>query len=61
MLELRINYGPGYRVYYFRSGQAVVVLLCGGDKSTQDEDIDKAIAYKSDYMRRLKKKECETQ
>lgn len=37
--ELRINYGPGYRVYFVRDGLVVYVLLCGGDKSTQDKDI----------------------
>ena len=37
--ELRINYGPGYRVYFVRDGSVVYVLLCGGDKSTQDKDI----------------------
>jgi putative addiction module killer protein len=37
--ELRIDYGPGYRVYYLRRGAMLIVLLCGGDKSTQDKDI----------------------
>lgn len=37
--ELRIHYGPGYRVYYVRRGNFLVVLLCGGDKSTQAKDI----------------------
>ena len=37
--ELRINYGPGYRVYFVRDGSVVYVLLCGGDKSTRDKDI----------------------
>ena len=37
--ELRIDYGPGYRVYFVRRGEAVVVLLCGGDKGSQDRDI----------------------
>lgn len=41
--ELRINYGPGYRVYFMQRGPVVVVLLAGGDKSTQDVDITKAI------------------
>ena len=41
--ELRINYGPGYRVYYKRHGQKVVVLLAGGDKSTQAKDIKTAL------------------
>ncbi|MDP1554689.1 MAG: type II toxin-antitoxin system RelE/ParE family toxin [Hyphomonas sp.] len=40
--EMRIHYGPGYRVYFVRRGQEVVVLLCGGDKSGQDRDIAKA-------------------
>lgn len=42
--ELRIDYGPGYRVYFQQRGKRVVVLLCGGDKRTQDEDIARAIA-----------------
>lgn len=37
--ELRIDYGPGYRVCYVRRGNILIVLLCGGDKSTQDKDI----------------------
>jgi putative addiction module killer protein len=41
--ELRIDYGPGYRVYFVKRGQAVIVLLAGGDKSTQAEDIRTAI------------------
>ena len=41
--EMRIDYGPGYRVYLTIRGRTVVVLLCGGDKSTQRKDIDKAI------------------
>lgn len=40
--EMRVDYGPGYRVYLKRSGGALVVLLCGGDKSTQPEDIRRA-------------------
>ncbi|KAA0698189.1 type II toxin-antitoxin system RelE/ParE family toxin [Neorhizobium sp. P12A] len=40
--EMRIDYGPGYRVYFIRTGQVVLLLLCGGDKSTQDSDIDRA-------------------
>ena len=37
--ELRIHYGPGYRVYFIISADVIVVLLCGGDKSTQEKDI----------------------
>ncbi len=40
--EIRIDYGPGYRVYYKRAGQTVVVLLAGGDKRTQNKDIKTA-------------------
>ncbi|CAG2133681.1 type II toxin-antitoxin system RelE/ParE family toxin [Cupriavidus numazuensis] len=40
--ELRIDYGPGYRVYYVQRGAVVVILLCGGDKSTQNADIKAA-------------------
>ena len=42
--ELRIDYGPGYRVYFIRRGPLVIVLLAGGDKRTQDADIERAIA-----------------
>lgn len=41
--ELRIDYGPGYRVYFAQRGQTLVILLCGGDKKTQGRDIHKAI------------------
>jgi len=40
--ELRIDYGPGYRVYFVRRGDVLIVLLCGGDKSTQKKDIERA-------------------
>ena len=40
--EMRINYGPGYRVYYKQRGNSLVVLLAGGDKRTQNRDIEKA-------------------
>jgi putative addiction module killer protein len=40
--ELRIDYGPGYRVYFVRRGAVVIVLLCGGDKRTQAADIKRA-------------------
>jgi putative addiction module killer protein len=43
VIELRIDYGPGYRVYLTRRGAMLVVLLCGGDKRTQNRDIRKAL------------------
>ena len=42
--ELRIHYGPGYRVYFIQQGQVLIVLLCGGDKKSQAKDIKAAIA-----------------
>jgi len=42
--ELRIDYGPGYRVYFVKRGDVLVILLCGGDKRTQDGDITRAKA-----------------
>ena len=42
--EMRIFYGPGYRVYFIQRGKALIVLLCGGDKSTQGADIEEAKA-----------------
>lgn len=50
--ELRIDYGPGYRVYFGQLGSAIVLLLCGGDKSTQTKDIDLAKHYWNDYRSR---------
>ena len=40
--EMRVDYGPGYRVYFLQRGEVLIVLLCGGDKSTQDKDIKQA-------------------
>ncbi|WP_295532073.1 type II toxin-antitoxin system RelE/ParE family toxin [Novosphingobium sp. Chol11] len=42
--ELRFAFGPGYRVYYTRRGDVVVILLCGGDKGSQDRDVERAKA-----------------
>lgn len=50
--ELRIDIGPGYRVYYARARQRVVLLLGGGDKRTQNTDIDRAVGYWQDWQRR---------
>ena len=50
--ELRINYGPGYRVYFGRTGNRLVLLLCGGMKRTQARDIEQALTYWHDYRRR---------
>lgn len=51
---LRLDFGPGYRVYYSKTGETVVLLLCGGDKSTQNRDIDRAVKYLQDFNRRNK-------
>lgn len=53
LLELKIDYGPGYRVYVGLSGEQVVVILAGGDKSTQQKDIFRAFVYWTDYEKRL--------
>jgi putative addiction module killer protein len=47
--EMRIDYGPGYRVYFTRRGPLIVLLLCGGDKRTQDTDIKRAIEIAGDW------------
>ena len=50
--ELRIDYGPGYRVYFGQVGSTLVLLLCGGDKTTQTQDVETAKSYWRDYGRR---------
>jgi len=50
--ELRIAYGPGYRIYYAQQGQTLILLLCGGSKGTQKRDIEKAQQYLQDYTLR---------
>ena len=46
--EMRIDYGPGYRVYFFRRGKELVILLCGGDKKSQKADIAEAVRMKDE-------------
>ena len=52
--ELRIHYGPGIRVYYGKAGSKVILLLCGGDKGSQQRDIAKAKEYLNEYQTREK-------
>ncbi len=52
MLELRLSFGPGYRVYFTQHGDRLVLLLCGGDKSTQQQDIEKARQLAADWRSR---------
>lgn len=52
--ELKIDIGPGYRVYLSRQGPVLVLLLCGGDKSDQSRDIERAIAYLNNWKLRGK-------
>ncbi len=47
--EFKVDYGPGYRIYFGQVGSRIVLLLCGGDKSTQEKDIRTAIEYWKDY------------
>ena len=51
VLEYRIDFGPGYRVYFGRDGETIVVLLTGGTKKRQQRDIDAARLYWQDYKR----------
>jgi putative addiction module killer protein len=52
LYELRINWGPGYRVYYAMVGRVCVLLLCGGDKRKQSSDVARALEYLRDYKER---------
>ena len=52
ILELKIAYGPGYRVYFAEKNDTIVILLCGGDKRTQNRDIQKAKDYWHEYNER---------
>jgi putative addiction module killer protein len=53
--EFRVDVGPGYRGYFFRSGRRVILLLCGGDKATQVDDIKLAKSYRRDYEQRTRR------
>lgn len=53
LFELKMDYGPGYRIYFGRLENQVILLLCGGDKSSQTRDIRQARAYWQDYESRL--------
>ena len=53
--EMRINLGPGYRVYYFQHEQALVVILGGGDKQSQGVDINTVISRRSVFLKRYKR------
>ena len=52
VFEMKIDHGPGYRVYYFRHGKQLVILLCGGDKRTQKVDIAYAKRLKAEIEKR---------
>lgn len=52
--ELKIDHGPGYRVYYGRVGKTILLLLCGGDKRTQQADIERAVMYWKEFRSRQK-------
>ncbi|MCP2731544.1 type II toxin-antitoxin system RelE/ParE family toxin [Limnofasciculus baicalensis] len=51
VFELRIDYVPGYRLYFGQVGTKIVLLLCGGDKSSQAQDISRAVEYWTDYRK----------
>jgi putative addiction module killer protein len=57
VFELKIDYGPGYRIYFGQIGSRIILLLCGGDKSTQKQDIDRAKQYWKDYENRIRSHE----
>ena len=56
--ELKVNYGPGYRIYFGQAADQIIILLCGGDKRTQNEDIKKAKALWAEYKRHKNYVDC---
>ena len=52
--ELKIDHGPGYRVYYGQVGKTILLLLCGGDKRSQQADIERAVAYWKEFRSKQK-------
>ncbi len=54
LLEIKLNFGKGYRVYLTEDGNTLIILLLGGDKSTQEKDIHKALEYMEDYYEQKK-------
>jgi putative addiction module killer protein len=59
--ELRLDVGPGYRLYYIQDGDVLILLLCGGDKSTQQKDIDKAQRLADEWRADMKKERGDEQ
>jgi putative addiction module killer protein len=56
--ELRLDVGPGYRVYFVQDGDTLILLLCGGNKSTQQKDIEKAHELAERWRADKKQEEC---
>jgi putative addiction module killer protein len=50
--ELKVDYGPGYRIYFAREGKRIILLLLGGDKSTQSKDVERAKLFLKDWKGR---------
>lgn len=59
VFEIKINFGPGYRVYFGKEGERIVILLGGGTKQRQDRDIKTAVARWEDYKRTAKQRKRE--